>query len=75
MTRELYQVRVKGHLDLLSWSNWLRGLTVAHLDNGETLLSGYLDQAALHGVLHKLENQGVPLIAVSRIVSNDLPPS
>lgn len=66
---ELYQIRVKGHLDE-HWSSWLEGLSLTHLESGETLLSGPLaDQAALHGVLHKLENLGVPLIAVSRVSS------
>jgi len=68
---ELYQIRVKGHLDE-RWSSWLEGLSMTHLENGETLLSGPLaDQAALHGVLHKLENLGVPLIAVYRVSSEE----
>lgn len=76
MTQELYQIRVKGHLDQKHWSNWLEGLTITHLENGETLLSGSLaDQSALHGVLHKLENQGVPLIEVRRVSSDETPPS
>ncbi|HEX6554584.1 MAG TPA: hypothetical protein VF026_17590 [Ktedonobacteraceae bacterium] len=68
---ELYQIRVKGHLDE-HWSSWLEGLSLTHLESGETLLSGPLaDQAALHGVLHKLENLGVPLIAVYRVSSEE----
>ena len=68
---ELYQIRVKGHLDE-RWSSWLEGLSMTHLKNGETLLSGPLaDQAALHGVLHKLENLGVPLIAVYPVSSEE----
>ena len=68
---ELYQIRVKGHLDE-HWSDWLEGLSLTHLESGETLLSGPLaDQAALHGVLHKLENLGVPLIAVCRVSSEE----
>lgn len=68
---ELYQIRVKGHLDE-HWSSWLEGLSLTHLESGETLLSGPLaDQAALHGVLHKLENRGVPLIAVYRVSSEE----
>lgn len=68
---ELYQIRVKGHLDE-HWSDWLEGLSLTHLESGETLLSGPLaDQAALHGVLHKLENLGVPLIAVYRVSSEE----
>ena len=68
---ELYQIRVKGHLDE-HWSDWLEGLSLTHLESGETLLSGPIaDQAALHGVLHKLENLGVPLIAVCRVSSEE----
>ena len=68
---ELYQIRVKGHLDE-HWSSWLEGLSLTHLESGETLLSGPLaDQAALHGVLHKLENLGVPLIAVYCVSSEE----
>ncbi|MBA2392310.1 MAG: hypothetical protein H0V70_06140 [Ktedonobacteraceae bacterium] len=72
----MYQIRVKGHLDQQHWSNWLEGLTITHLENGETLLSGSLtDQAALYGVLHKLENQNVPLIEVRRVSPDEMPPS
>jgi hypothetical protein len=68
---ELYRIRVKGHLDK-HWSDWLEGLSLTHLENGERLLSGPLaDQAALHGVLHQLENLGVQLIAVCRISSEE----
>lgn len=68
---EWYQIRVKGHLDD-HWSDWLEGLSLTHLESGETLLSGPLaDQAALHGVLHRLENLGVPLIAVCRVSSKE----
>lgn len=76
MAQNFYQIRVKGHLDQQHWSNWLGGLTITHLENGETLLSCLLvDQAALHGVLHKLEHQGVPLIEVRRISPDEMPPS
>ena len=73
MAQEFYQIRVKGHLDQQLWSNWLEGLTLTHMENGETILSGSLaDQAALHGVLHKLEGQGVPLIAVNRVPPDEM---
>ncbi len=66
MVQELYRIRVKGHLDQY-WSSWFEGLTMTHLENGETLLAGRLaDQAALYGVLYKLQNLGVPLVAVCR---------
>ncbi len=67
MAQELYRIRVEGHLDQ-HWSSWLDGMIITHLEKGETQLSGYLtDQAALHGVLHKIQNLGIPLIAVYRV--------
>ena len=62
-----YQIRVQGHLDS-TWSEWFDGLTIANLANGETLLAGELaDQAALHGMLIKIRDLGLPLLAVSRV--------
>ena len=67
MAQELYRIRIEWHLDQ-HWSSWFEGLSITHLENGETQLSGYLtDQAALHGVLHKIQNLGIPLIAVCRV--------
>ena len=60
-----YQIRVRGHLDR-SWSEWFAGLTITALPGGETLLAGPLpDQAALHGVLAKVRDLGLPLVAVT----------
>jgi hypothetical protein len=60
-----FQIYVKGHLDN-SWSDWMSGLTIIHQDNGNTLLVGALpDQGALHGVLNRLRDLGVPLISVN----------
>lgn len=62
-----YEIRIEGHLGH-SWSDWLEGMSLRHEDNGETVLSGPLvDQAALHGVLIKIRDLGLPLVAVSRI--------
>ena len=62
-----YQIRVQGHLDS-TWSEWFDGLTIANLANGEALLAGDLaDQAALHGVLIKIRDLGLPLLAVRRV--------
>ena len=67
MAQELYRIRIEGHLDQ-HWSSWFEGLSITHLENGETQLSGYLtDQAALHVVLHKIQSLGIPLIAVCRV--------
>ena len=64
-----YEIRVKGHLDG-RWSEWFDGLTIANVENGDALLSGEIvDQSALHGVLNKVRDLGLPLMAVSRIKS------
>jgi hypothetical protein len=66
-----YEIQVAGHLDL-SWSDWFDGLAIAHLPGGHTLLSGeLLDQAALHGVLMKVRDLGLPLIAIVTIDRHD----
>lgn len=61
----VYEVRVKGVLDE-TWSDWFGGLTVTPLSQGETLLSGPIrDQAALHGLLNKIRDMGLPLLSVN----------
>ena len=63
----LYEIRLKGHLDD-RWADWFEGLTLTREDNGETLLIGpVVDQAALHGVLRKVRDLGMPLLSVSRV--------
>jgi|SRR5216683_3018796 len=63
----VYQIRIKGHLGR-EWTNWFGGLTITLEDNGETLLTGpVVDQAALHGLLRKVRDLGVPLLSVSRV--------
>ena len=63
---EHYAIMVKGHLDSC-WSEWLEGLTMTYTDSGETILSGPIaDQAALHGLLMKIRDLNLTLIAVSR---------
>jgi hypothetical protein len=60
----VYQIRIKGHLSR-HWSDWFGGLTITALDNGETLLTGaVVDQAALHGLLKKVRDIGLPLVSV-----------
>ena len=64
----VYQIRVKGHLGS-QWQDWFGGLTVTLEDNGETLLTGpVVDQAALHGLLKKVRDLGMPLVSVFRVV-------
>ena len=63
----VYEIRVRGHLNG-RWSDWFDGLKVTNLENGETLLSGNIaDQAALHGVLIKVRDLGLPLMAVTSV--------
>jgi hypothetical protein len=62
-----YEIRLKGHLDD-KWADWFEGLTITRADNGETLLRGsVVDQAALHGVLRKVRDLGLPLLSVMLI--------
>ncbi len=62
-----YEIRVQRHLDT-TWSVWFDGLTLTKLPHGETVLAGYLiDQAALHGVLAKVRDLGLPLLAVAAV--------
>ena len=63
----IYQIRIEGHLGY-QWTNWFGGLTIALENNGETLLTGpVVDQAALHGVLKKVRDLGMPLLSVNRV--------
>ena len=66
---DFYEIRVKGQLDE-SWSDWLEGLEVTLLENGEMILSGYIgDQAALLGDLNKLYGLNLTLLSLSKINS------
>ncbi len=60
----LYHIRIKGHLGP-QWADWFEGLTITLEDNGEALLTGpVVDQAALHGVLRKVRDLGMPLLSI-----------
>jgi len=60
----IYQIRIKGHLGS-QWSDWFGGLTITLEDNGDTCLRGpVVDQAALHGMLRRVRDLGMPLISV-----------
>ncbi len=65
----VYQIRIKGHLDT-QWTDWFEGLTITLEDNGDTLLTGpVVDQAALHGLLKKVRDLGIPLLSVNQVTS------
>lgn len=64
-SERLYDIRLKGVLDA-SWSEWFSGLAIIPLENGETRLVGpILDQAELHGLLNRIRDVGLTLVAVN----------
>ena len=74
VTAMRYQIRVQGHLDR-GWSEWFAGLTITHETGGDTTLEGELvDQAALHGVLVKVRDLGLRLLAVNPAAAPDRRP-
>ena len=65
----LYQIRIKGLLDS-QWTDWFEGLAITLEEDGDTLLTGpVIDQAALHGLLKKVRDLGMPLVSVSPVES------
>jgi len=64
---DVYRIKVKGHLDS-SWSEWFEGLAVTNEENETTALTGTVaDQAALHGLIAKVRDMGLPLLLVERV--------
>ena len=62
-----YEIRLTGHLNA-RWTAWFDGLTVSRETEGTTVISGQIaDQAALHGVLQRVRDLGLPLISVTRV--------
>ena len=65
-----YEIRVKGHLDS-RWAAWFDGLSLTNSSDGTTLICGPVaDQAALHGLLQKVRDMGLPLISVTQVPSD-----
>jgi len=63
----VYQIRIKGHLSH-QWTDWFEGLTITLEEDGDTLLTGpVIDQAALHGLLKKVRDLGMPLVSINPV--------
>ncbi len=70
----IYQIRVQGHLGC-QWTDWFEHMTISRDVNGETTVTGpEIDQAALHGLLSKVRNLGMPLLSVIRVGPDDADP-
>ena len=67
MAHDIYRITIQGQLES-EWSEWFDGLTIASADEGQTILTGpIVDQAALHGILIKIRDLGLPLLSLTRI--------
>jgi hypothetical protein len=67
VARHVYEIRIEGHLGS-SWASWFEGMDIRHEADGHTLLNGPLsDEPALHGVLAKIRDLGLPLVKVKRL--------
>ena len=65
--RVVYQIKIKGRLGR-QWTDWFEGLTITQDEDGDTLLTGpVVDDAALHGLLKKVRDLGLPLLSVNRV--------
>jgi len=66
---EIFKIRLQGHLDT-RWASWFDGLTITLTEDGDTVLTGpVVDQPALHGLLKKVRDLGIPLLSVCHISS------
>jgi hypothetical protein len=62
-----YEIRLRGHLDA-RWTAWFDGLSLTHASDGTTIIHGPVaDQAALHGLLQKVRDLGLPLLSVTQV--------
>ena len=70
---ETYEIRIQGHLDG-RWSAWFDGMELVLADDGSTLLRGQVvDQAALHGLIQKVRDLGLPLLSVTHTQTGQTP--
>ena len=68
-----YEIRLTGHLHP-RWAGWFDGMAVVNDDDGTTVIRGYVvDQSALHGLLHKVRDIGLPLVSVVRVPADESP--
>ena len=68
-----YEIRLTGHLDA-RWSTWFDSLMVSHQDDGTTLIAGpVVDQAALHGLIQRVRDLGMPLLSVAQVADVAMP--
>ena len=62
-----YEIRLRGHLDS-RWAAWFDGLSLSNENDGTTIIGGpVVDQAALHGLLQKVRDLGLPLVSVTQL--------
>jgi hypothetical protein len=67
-----YEIRIRGHLET-RWAAWFDGMTLSHEPDGSTVLRGaVIDQSALHGLLQKVRDIGLPLVSVAYVEPPDL---
>ena len=70
----VYQIRIEGHLGQ-QWIDWFDGLAITLEEDGDTLLTGpVIDQAALHGLLKKVRDLGMPLVSIRQVQFNETDP-